>query len=132
MFRLLQHPSPQGPSEASCPIWPVADAPSVLNEVKTWYPLILHFACHSHADAIKLVQRDVRPDTILDHNEHAKRSGQQQVQLVVFNACFSDVHAEKLKDVVDFAIGHPCSRQEDARGIQGTSCIQIATLHRSA
>eukprot|EP00960_Hanusia_phi_P042265 755397-Hanusia_phi.AAC.1 len=89
----------------------------VVKEVQSRHPLILHFACHSEDKGIKLFRRDVDADTILkalrSHNEEAKKSGKEQVQLVVFNACSSNGHAEKLKDVVDFAIGHKGGLDDD-------------------
>eukprot|EP00960_Hanusia_phi_P040541 754516-Hanusia_phi.AAC.1 len=82
----------------------------VVQEVQARHPLILHFACHSDGTAIKLFHRELAPEIIFEalqsHNEEAKRSGKERVQIVVFNACFSNEHAEKLKHVVDFAIGH--------------------------
>eukprot|EP00960_Hanusia_phi_P062841 765279-Hanusia_phi.AAC.1 len=82
----------------------------VMQEISSRFPLILHFACHSERNAIELFQREVVLETVIEalrsHNEEAKRSGEVQVQLVVFNACFSDKHAEKLKHVVNFVIGH--------------------------
>eukprot|EP00960_Hanusia_phi_P048033 758732-Hanusia_phi.AAC.1 len=81
-----------------------------IREVVDRYPLILHFACHSDETAIKFFRRELVPETIVEalrsHNQKAKKSGKAQVQIVVFNACFSNRHAEKLKNVVDFAIGH--------------------------
>eukprot|EP00960_Hanusia_phi_P048438 758942-Hanusia_phi.AAC.1 len=82
----------------------------VLQEVRSRCPLILHFACHAEESAIRLFRREVDADTIRkalqSHNEQARKSGRGQVQLVVFNACCSNGHAEKLKGVVDFVIGH--------------------------
>uniref|UniRef100_A0A7S4L6K9 Helicase ATP-binding domain-containing protein n=1 Tax=Guillardia theta TaxID=55529 RepID=A0A7S4L6K9_GUITH len=81
-----------------------------MKEVKLRNPVILHFACHSQQNAVNLLRRDVSPDVIVEclqaHNEEMERSGSEQVQLVVFNACYSDEHANKAAKVVDFSVGH--------------------------
>eukprot|EP00960_Hanusia_phi_P061298 764800-Hanusia_phi.AAC.1 len=83
---------------------------NVVKEVCSRHPLVLHFACRSNDSAIKIFRRAVVPEVILgtlqSHNEEARRLGKARVQLVVFNTCSSHGHAEKLKQVVDFAIGH--------------------------
>eukprot|EP00960_Hanusia_phi_P061427 764842-Hanusia_phi.AAC.1 len=118
----------------------------VVREVHTRYPLILHFACHSDKKALKFFRQELVPETIVEtlrsHNEEAKNLGKDQVQIVVFNACFSNGHAEKLKTVVDFAIGHKGELpDEDAidfahsfysflfRGRSLWNCLQLAKTH---
>ena len=77
-------------------------------------PLILHFGCHSETKVIKLFRFDLSPKNLADALQAHNKEAKTQVQLVVLNSCFSNEHARKLAEVVDFAIGHEDELGDDS------------------
>jgi len=82
-----------------------ANGSDLSRDLRLYKPVILHFACHGHASALSLFEQELEAKDFLRYMSR-RSENDQDLQLVVANACNSNRITQVLGEHVDFVIGH--------------------------